>query len=192
MKLQNNSIGIKLFSIITLIIIVQSCSKDKSSGCGDPTTIYFNNIDTINVPYKKNKLFVYKDQNGNLTTSKIIKDTLFYNCILLPTSNPNCGIQNSNCYVNKQYYFDTLANVRLDAEIGRLFIVFNNSNFYVRTAPLLNKQMKNYPYLDSIMINNKPYFNVRLIINGQKDSLFLNYYDGILKVINSSNIYTLN
>ncbi len=188
----NNALSIKLFSIITIIMLLQSCSKDPNDGCPDPFTTYYNNIDTINVPYKKNKLFVYKDQNGNLITTKIIKDTSFYNCILQPTLNPNCGTQNTNCYINKQYYFDTLANVRLDSEIGRLFIVFNNSNFYLRTAPLLNKQMKDYPYLDSIMINNKPYFNIRLITNSQKDSLFLNYYDGILKVINSNNIYSLN
>ncbi len=181
---------LKLFSILLLLLLIQSCSKDNGNPCGNPTSTYYRCIDTINIPYKKGNSFTYKDKDGNLISAKIIKDTLLYNCVLQPISNPNCGTQNSNCYINKQYNFDTLADVSLDTEIGRLFIVYNNSNFYVRTAPLINPYMKLYPYYDSIILN-KTYYNVRLITNQQNDSIFINYNDGILKVINSNNTYTI-
>lgn len=193
MKILNQAKGMttKLLSILLLLLLTQSCSKDNGNPCGNPTSTYYRSIDTTNIPYKKGNSFTYKDKDGNLISARIIKDTLFYNCILQPISNPNCGTQNSNCYINKQYYFDTLADVRLDTEIGRLFIVFNNSNFNVRTAPLINPFMKLYPYYDSILISNRSFYNVRLVTNALNDTLLINYKEGILKVINSQNTYSI-
>lgn len=180
----------KLLSIFLVLLLLQSCSKDTGNPCGNPTSTYYNSIDTTYIPYKKGNSFTYKDKDGNLITAKIFKDTLFYNCVLQPISNPNCGIQNSNCYINKQYYFDTLANVRIDTEIYRFYILFNGSSFYTRVDALLNKQLPDYPLFDSISIENKYYYNVRLITNSKNDSMYINFNDGILKVINSSNIYS--
>ena len=190
MKTLNNAIGIKLLSIIFIIMLLQSCSKDPNDGCPDPFTTYYNNIDTINVPYKKNKLFVYKDQNGNLTTTKIITDTIYYNCILEQTTNPNCGTQNTSCYLNKQYLYDTLISLRINNEYNKYFIFFNNSSFQFDGSSLVNPNITFYPYYKSLFID-KLYYDVRLIINSNNDSLFINNNDGILKVTNLNNSYIL-
>ena len=181
---------LKLFSILLLLLLIQSCIKDNGNPCGNPTSTYYNFIDTTNIPYKKGNSFTYKDKNGNLILAKIIKDTLFYNCVLQPISNPNCGTKNSNCYINKQYYFDTLVNFKIDTYQDRCFIYFQGSGFNFFYSPLINSNLTYYKYYDSIVLN-RTHYNVRLITNQQNDSIFINYNDGILKVINANNTYTI-
>ncbi|MCX6185992.1 MAG: hypothetical protein NTU43_03205 [Bacteroidetes bacterium] len=181
-----------LYISIFSLILLQSCKRDNSSTCPDPTTTYYKNIDTTNLPYKKGKSFTYTDKNGDLIVVKSISDTIFYNCILQPVSIPDCGTQNTKCHINKIYVFDKLSNVRLDSYTNKLFIIFNGSSFSVFIDALINTNTTYYPYYDSISINNKVYNNVRLVTNTNNDTLFINYTDGILKTVNSLNTFSIN
>jgi hypothetical protein len=179
-----------LFLLVAFLLLIESCIKNNSSDCPNPTSTYYKNIDTINIPYKKGNSFTYKDKDGNLIITKIVKDTLFYNCVLQPISNPDCGIQNSYCYIIKQYFFDTLANIKIDTYQNRYIVNFEGSGFNFLSAPLVNPSLIYYKYFDSITFN-RTHHNVRLITNSQNDSLFINYNEGILKVINSENSYSI-
>lgn len=179
----------KLLSILLLIMLIQSCSKDKSSGCGDPTTTYYRNIDSINIPYKTGKSFVYKDKNGTLIATTIKRDTTFFNCILEQVSNPNCGTKNTSCYINKQCFFDSLINIRIDAQY-RYHIYFSESSFNILSSALVNHQISYYQYLDSVTFN-RTFYKVRLITNNESDSMFINFDNGILKLINRNNTFTI-
>ncbi len=105
MKKQNKSIGIKLFSIITLIMLTQSCTKN-NDGCFTPKdnyfylttsqlnqTPYFNNpaFDTINFTSEKGDTLIFV---------KTFTDTTWYNSN--GQGNPDCGYD--------QNYFQTTHN----------------------------------------------------------------------------------
>jgi hypothetical protein len=184
--------NVKLFilSAILLLIIFQSCNRDNSSECPNPSTTYHRNIDTLNIPYKKGKSFIYKDNNGNLIITKINIDTLFYNCDLVRVTNPNCDVKNTVCYSNKKYFFDTLGNILINNQYDRYSITFNGSDFSLLSDALVNPEIPDYPYYKYIYYN-KSYPDVRLITNAQNDSLYINYNDGILKVINSNGTFTI-
>ncbi len=176
---------------IFIFILLYACKRDTSSNCPNAITTYSKNIDTTNLPYKLGKTFTYIDKNGDSVVTKIISDTIYYNCILQNVSIADCGTQNTNCYINKGYKYDALSSVRLDTYSNKLFIVFNGTPFAVFVDALINPNVTFYPFIKDMVINNKNYSNVRLVTNSNNDTLYINYNVGILKVINGVNKYTL-
>lgn len=192
MKTNYQTQKMNLFLLLILFVtLLHNCTKDSPSGCADPITTYYSNIDTNNISYKKEKSFIYKNINGNLITTKIISDTTYYNCFLEPNSNPNCPKQNSSCYILKQFYFDTLVQLNITRKNNLINLIFDGSLFTVDNDAIGSSVLSFYPLLDSMKVNNKTYYKVSMVINESFDSLYINKSNGIIQVNNSTNSFKI-
>lgn len=97
---------LKLLSIITLIMLLQSCSKDPKDGCDAPKDKYYNltSAQLNQSPYFTNPAFdtisFASDKGETLTFVKTKTDTTWYN--ETGQGNPDCGYG--------QNYFQTIHN----------------------------------------------------------------------------------
>ena len=187
MKILNYTIIIKLklLSIITIIMLTQSCSKENNNSQSyNPRNYYFylTAAQLNQTPYFTNKAFdtisFASDKGDTLTFIKTKTDTSWY--CERTTSNPDNNDQ--NCYQTLHNTYTTIkGNGSFDVKhslrernlsINRLDISFNDKIFMISS--------------DDIGVKNPKYYIEELVINGKS-------YKGITKGATSKyNIYLNN
>jgi hypothetical protein len=176
-------IKLKLLSIITIIMLTQSCSKDNNNSQSyNPKNYYFylTAAQLNQTPYFTNKAFdtisFASDKGDTLTFVKTKTDTSWY--CERTTSNPDNNDQNCyqtlhNTYTTikgngsfdvkhskKGYYFGTLPDL--------VEIKFNQLNFLVQDYYIGSKV--GGPFYDSLVKGNNTYKNVIDIFHNLNDS----------------------
>ncbi len=201
MKKLNNAIGIKLLSIITIIMLLQSCSKDPKKGCDTPKDyyIYLTAAQLNQTPYFSNPAFdtisFASDKGDTLAFVKTKTDTTWHN--LTGQGNPDCGYD--------QNYFQTTHNtykiirgngsfyvkhkkVDVNLNSNQLEIMFNGFLFYVddeRIGTPIGSTI-GITYFETILLNETMYNKVKILYNNYSDKTnycYLNKEFGLIGIV---------
>lgn len=185
----------KLLSIILLIMLTQSCSKD--SACKNTeTNIYYNIADSnkAKIPYTGTDTLVFVSDQGDTATLIGQGKQTYY----VKNTRNNSG--NADCqWIENKNYEDFKINFKgLDNKIDFIDYMLNSGNNTGLTGFEINinnmqKSEYNFEYSsDFLPIEDSIYFNSKYIkggyINDNKSILYNRQY-GILKFTIISKIY---
>ncbi len=198
MKTLNNAICIKLLSIITIIMLFQSCSKDPKGGCYTPKdNYYYLSAAQLNqTPYFTNKAFdtinYASDKGDTLTFVKTKTDTTWYK-EQGNIGSPDCGYDNNFYQTIHNTYstikgigsFDVKQFVKNELGYDGCRISFKNNDYNVAASIIGLKTTKGYR--EKLVFNNKEYndvlkidstsFNSNIYINKMIGLFRLEYFD---------------
>lgn len=192
MKKQNKSIGIKLFSVITLIMLTQSCTKN-NDGCYTPKDNYYylTTAQLNQTPYLTNPAFdtisYTSDKGDTLTFVKTKTDTTWYTEKGYIGS-PDCGYD-QNYYQTIHNSYETIkGSGSFDVKQWKQnsgwdtdFIDFeiNNVVFHIYESTINDTKASNY--IAKLTLNNKIYIDCHyFILNNLK--IHLNKSSGIFLI----------
>lgn len=190
----------KLLSILLLVMLIQSCSKENNNLRGyNPKNNYFylTAAQLSQTPYFTNKAFdtlsFASDKGDTLTFVKTKTDTSWY--CEPTTSNPNNNDQ--NCYQTLHNTYATIKGIgsfdvkfyRMTnkASLNTIYINFNGMYFHINS----NWLTPSFNYLYSIgtfKINNRIFENsiygYRILGDTSSDYLVLNKEYGVIQLNN--------
>ncbi len=200
MKTLNNAIGIKLLSIIFIIMLTQSCSKDTKCSFAD-TNIYYNVADSnkAKIPYTGSDTLVFVSDQGDTATLVGQNKKTYYNTITKNNNTVDCPkIENKN-YENIDLVFlsklDNLKILKVSvfAQIDINNLIFSTIRIYNFDKLLIGRTFEfidNKSIEDSVFVNSSYLKGVYL--DSEKTILF-NYSNGVLKYKDENNSrWTLN
>lgn len=193
MKTLNNAVGIKLLSTITIILLLQSCSKDPKNGCYTPKdNYYYLTAEQLNqTPYFTNPAFdtisYTSDKGDTLTFVKTKTDTTWYT-EKGNIGSPDCGYD-QNFYQTIHNTYTTIKgngnfDVKLDYKTETLGLFLLSVKFNQRLfAGISNNAIGiKFPenFFDDLILNGKSYKKVNKIFFIDWN-IFINNSYGILK-----------
>lgn len=191
----------KFLSIILIIMLTQSCSKD--SACkNSETNIYYNIADSnkTKIPYKGNDTLVFvSDQGDTATFIGQSKKTYYITNSRNNSGNADCQwIENKN-YENVDLSFTDIVSeskklsISVFSELVNSNIMLTSIDIYLDNKLLIGRAFQfidNEPIGDSVLINGA--YLKGVFLDSDKTILF-NYNQGILKYGDlNNNKWTLN
>jgi hypothetical protein len=178
MKILSNFLGmkLKLFSLLTLIMLLQSCTKNNNDPLPVENTYYYLTAAQLNqTPYFTNKAFdtisYASDKGDTLTFVKTKTDTTWYG----ERANANPEDQSMKYYQTINNRYSTIkGNGRFEVRNSKkgyyygtqsdiIEINFSDLNFYIYDDRIGSRGKPNY--LDSLSVNSRTYFDVVFVFH---------------------------
>ncbi|MES2559134.1 MAG: hypothetical protein V4590_05305 [Bacteroidota bacterium] len=197
-------------SSLVALLLLQSCTEDDGSGCGELQTETYNlsEADKAQIPYTGFDTIKMASNAGDSIACIGAGKQYFTTSEYVPHINPDCAGKGGT----KTTYDGYIINFNGKADIDNIKIrhsgklpykngslpncvlfSFHGKNFYIADYDISSKRLSTF--IGSGMVNGKLYENISRVNNEANDTtsyLWLNKNDGILKIsLNGSEVWQL-